>query len=258
MAYQGIEIEEERRLIRQAQGGNQIAMARLVKLNEGIIYRYAKNSVRSRIRIEDLLQEGRLGVVQAVRRFDLTRSTRLSTYAIQWIRAYLYRHILDFRGPMAIGKQRDERRAIFQAGKITAERLAEGRGTSPEDLAEILGISVGLAVDVMARLADIDVSFNAPIDDAKRYFRERAGTESSIEDRLCDESHFRWQLANLKRWLSRLDPRDRVIIEEHLLNGVTLSEIGQKFDISRERVRQLEFSTMVQIKRLGRVANWTL
>jgi RNA polymerase sigma-32 factor len=237
--------DEELSLAREWKRTREPEVARkLVLANLRFVVKIAFEYRTYGIRLLDLIQEGNLGLLVAVDRFDAGRGNRLTTYAVWWIRAYIQEFIRRQWSLVRFGTTRAEQRCFYRlrrererlerAGdKAEPARLAAALGVRPEDLAAIES-------RIMRRDQSLDDPAFSGADEtrASRLADETEGPESAVAAReLASLSHQR-----LRRALDGLDPRERLIIERRYLHGkgTTLKELGRTFGISRERVRQLE------------------
>lgn len=228
------------------------ALARLVEAHLGLVIKIALEYRNSGPRMDDLVQEGNLGLIIAARRFDPAENTRLATYATYWIRALILECIVRSHGPVRIGTTRAQRKIYFNLGRSRREIEGRGENATTEKLAAELGVDEGEVEQMMPRLNGRDISLDAP-----RSFDDRrsAGDTmivdaptpeeiiASAEEELDEREQFR---AALKI----LDPREHAIIAARHLRAkpATLARLGKKFGISRERVRQLEMRAIHKIR----------
>ncbi len=236
---------EERRLARRWRTcEDSAALARLVNAHLGLVIRIALEFRHSGPSMEDLIQEGNLGLTIAARRFDPNRATRLATYATYWIRACMLEHVVRSHGPVRIGTTRSQRKIFFGLGRARRKIEREGEVANCEKLAGELGV---LEEDVEAmtpRLTGRDLSLDAPrgVDDRRSMGTTLAEEGPSPEDMVagCEEDDHRRD--QLFEGLKVLDSRERAIIRARHMRQrpATLAALGKKFGISRERVRQLE------------------
>ncbi len=196
------------------------------------------------IRLLDLIQEGNVGLLVAVERFDPDRKNRLTTYAVWWIRAYIQEFIRRQWSMVRFGTTRAEQRCFYRLRR-ERQRLEKQSGKAePAELAKALGVRADELASIEYRITRRDQSLDDPA---------YADTDETRGDRLPDEApgpeneamqHELEQLSHERLWsaLAELDPREREIIEARYLDGknTTLKELGRAFGISRERVRQLE------------------
>jgi RNA polymerase sigma-32 factor len=196
------------------------------------------------VRILDLIQEGNLGLLVAVERFDAGRGNRLTTYAVWWIRAYIQDFIRRQWSLVRFGTTRAEQRCFYRLRREREKLERAGEVADRGQLASALGVRADAIASIEARIVRRDQSLDDPAfagageTRASRLADETPGPEhAAIEHQLTSLSRTR-----VRRALAGLDPRERAIIERRYLDGkgTTLKELGRSFGISRERVRQLE------------------
>src|SRR5438105_15505481 len=160
---QPLQPEEEQLLARRwLRHGETDALARLINSHLGLVVRIATEFRHSGPSLDDLIQEGNLGLTIAARRFDPSRQTRLATYATYWIRACMLEHVVRSHGPVRIGTTRSQRKIFFGLGRARRKLEREGETADCEALAGELGV---LQEDVEAmtpRLTGRDISLDAP------------------------------------------------------------------------------------------------
>lgn len=232
---------EEAVLTRQAQQGSSAAIERLVGAHMGLVGMIARR-YRSRCYThEDLLQEGILGLLQAVQRFDESRGYRLSTYAVFWIRQSIQRAVEQHDRMIRIPAQvAADIRQLAQARED--QRWQLGRSPSEQELAEATGIRPERVAELMRTVEDV-VSLEAMLgQDQETNLLEMASDPSAPDPetlvlRGATGDH-------LARALGRLRPRERQVVEERFGlagdNPMTLDQVSKRMHISRERVRQIE------------------
>lgn len=247
--------DEERRLARRwRQHGDRDALSRLVAAHQGLVVKIALEFRRAGPAFEDLLQEGQVGLTIAARRFDPGRRVRLSTYATYWIRACMMDHVVRSHGAVRIGTTRAQRKIFFGLGR--ARRRLEALGLEADAGALALELRVP-EIDVrsmIGRLTRGDVSLDGrtPLDD-RRLVEERLMQLAGDPESSCaDQEEGRTRLACVQRALQELDPREQEILQSrHLCDQPeTLAEVGERFGLSRERVRQLESRAKARIRQL--------
>jgi RNA polymerase sigma-32 factor len=204
------------------------------------------------VRILDLIQEGNVGLLVAVERFDPERKNRLTTYAVWWIRAYIQDFIRRQWSMVRFGTTRAEQRCFYRLRREREKLERGGENADAGKLAEALGVRAESLGAIEARIVRRDQSLDDPAfagaDEtrASRLPDDNPGPEAfAIERELTDLSRRR-----VRRALAGLDPRERAIIEKRYLDGkgTTLKELGKSFGISRERVRQLEARAKEKMK----------
>jgi len=227
------------------------ALARLIEAHLGLVARIAREFRYSGPGVEDLLQEGRLGLTIAARRFDPDAGTRLVTYAAYWIRACLMESVVRNHGPVRIGTTRAQRRIYFGLGRARRRLERQGLAANTDLVAAELGVERSELDAMMPRLQGRDPSLDIPqTAESSPVVLSDPGQdpEHAVAEREVDELHRR----RLAAALSRLQPREAEIIRaRHLSESpVTLEQIGAQMGVSRERVRQLEQRAMSQLRAL--------
>jgi RNA polymerase sigma-32 factor len=196
------------------------------------------------LRVLDLIQEGNVGLVIAVSRFDPDRSVRLISYAVWWIRAYIQSFILRSWSLVKIGTTRAQRKLFFKMRR--ERRRLRNNGEDPEaaTLAEALGVKTVEVEEMEQRLAGRDLSLDTPRDpdSGKSLTDQLISSNTNQEDRLAAREEHKDVRLRLKSGLAALDPRERAIIERRYLRDrpATLAELGEEYGVSRERIRQIE------------------
>jgi RNA polymerase sigma-32 factor len=202
----------------------------------------------------DLIQEGNLGLLQAVQRFDPYQGVKLSSYGVYWIRAYILKYILDNIRMVRLGKTRAERKLFYRLNKEKRALELEGFRPEPKLLAERLDVSEDDVVSMEQRLSQGEVSMSAPLrrdDDSGAEFGDMvsAPTESA-ETSVADAELRAVFLEQVREFADGCDEREKRILEERMLaeEPRTLAELGEEFGVSRERVRQLESRLMKRLQ----------
>jgi RNA polymerase sigma-32 factor len=238
--------EEEHGLaVRWREQGDVEAARRLVLSNLRLVVKIAMEYRRSWTNVLDLVQEGNLGLLQAVQRFDPEQGVKLASYAAYWIRAYILKYLIDNIRMVRLGSSRAERKLFFRLNREKRELEAQGFEVGPKLLAERLDVSEEDVLHMEQRLAESDLSFDAPVaaGDSDRSFGDLlAGGGESAEQQVGDEELRSVFLAKVKEFAAGLDEREQRIVEARILaeEPLTLQELGDEFGVTRERVRQLE------------------
>ena len=239
--------EEELELAERVHESNDPEAAqKLVLSNLRLVVKIALEYRRVWTNLLDLIQEGNVGLLQGVRRFDPARGVKLASYASYWIRAYILKYLIDNIRMVRVGSSRAERKLFFQLSRAKRELAREGKEAEPRLLAEKLGVKEPEVVDLQNRLARGDLSMDAPArreEPAGGSFGESiAGDDARETDTVADQDMRRAFREQVERFAVDLDPREQRILRERILADEprTLQEIGDDFGLTRERVRQIE------------------
>jgi RNA polymerase sigma-32 factor len=245
--------EEEHELaLHYRDTGDVQAAYRLVAANLRLVVKIAHEYRRTAFQLLDLIQEGNLGLMQAVKKYDPMKGVKLSSYAAWWIRAYIIRFVMENWRLVKLGTTQAQRKLFFNLSKEREKLLAHGIDPTPQLLARNLDVEVTDVEEMTGRMAADDLSLDAPAfhgdDDgtASRMERLTADRATAADVALGDqELHrlFREQLAAFSATIT--DEKERYILDHRLMppEGVeplTLQEIGDRYRLTRERARQIE------------------
>jgi RNA polymerase sigma-32 factor len=223
---------------------------RLVTANLRLVVKIANEYRRAAFNLLDLVQEGNVGLMQAVQKYDPFRGVKLSSYAAWWIRAYILRYLMDNWRMVKLGTTQAQRKLFFNLRKEQDRLMAQGFEPLPKLLAERLDVTEQDVREMDQRLANDEFSLDAPVagsDDARQTYGDRiVETARPAEDQLGDEELrriFKEKLAEFGKTLT--DAKDRFLFEHRLslpdgAEPMTLQEVGNKYGFTRERARQLE------------------
>lgn len=200
----------------------------------------------------DLIQEGNIGLMQAVKKFDPYKNVKFSYYASFWIKAYILKFIMDNWRLVKIGTTQGQRKLFFKLKKEKQNLIDQGFDPKPKLLSEKLGVSEREVIDMDQRLDGWDVSLDTPIkEDSDTDRIDFVSSEAeSAEDQMAKkeiETLLHNKIDDFKRTMSS---RELEIFELRIFSDspATLQEIGDKYNISRERVRQIEKNIIKKIK----------
>jgi len=200
----------------------------------------------------DLIQEGNMGLMEAVKNFDPYRGVRFPSYAVWWIRAYMIRYIMNDWRMVKIGTTQAQRKLFFNLQKEKERIEAEGLTPGPKLLAQRLNVKEDEVVEMEQRLASRDLSVDVPIgdDEEATMLNFLPDNKQSPEDEFADTQFREVLREKMAQFGKNLKDKELVIYEERLLNEepLTLREIGEKYGISRERVRQIEERVKKKLK----------
>jgi RNA polymerase sigma-32 factor len=253
--YNLLTSEEEHELaVRYVEHGDVDAARTLVTSNLRLVVKIAYDYRRAYKNLLDLVQEGNIGLMQAVKKYDPYKGVKLSTYAAWWIRAYILRYILNTHRMVKLGTTQAQRKLFFNLKKEKARLTAMGIDPTPEIIAERLNVTTDEVVQMDRRLSAGDASLDAPVggDDGRSVARVEllAGKAGPIDDRLAAEQLGDMFTVKIHEFGATLDGKERAIFDERLITDEpkTLQELGDTFGVSRERVRQIEKRLLQKLK----------
>lgn len=238
--------EQEHELaVRWVEEGDVDAARQMVLSNLRLVVKIAMEYRRAWTNTLDLIQEGNVGLMEAVQRYDPYRGVKLSSYAVYWIRAYVLKYILDNMRSVRLGTTRAGRKLFFQLNKERRALELEGYEVTPKLLAERLDVQEGDVVAMQSQLSRPDLSLDAPrYDDSGRetYGDSFSGSETDAEEEVGRSEMRALFRKAIDAFSETLGARDLQILNERILADEprTLAEMGEEFNVSRERVRQLE------------------
>lgn len=238
--------EEHEAALRYYEQGDVEAAATLVTANLRLVVKIAYDYRRAHRNLNDLIQEGSIGLMQAVKKYDPYKGVKLSTYAAWWIRAYILRFVLNNARLVKLGTTQAQRKLFFNLRKEKAKLAAMGIEPSPDTIARRLNVSKEEVVQMDRRLASGDMSLNAPVhaEDASSVSRMDLLPAQGlrVDDVLADAELNAILRDKLHQFGKTLQGKDAQIYHERMLaeEPRTLQELGDEFGVSRERVRQLE------------------
>jgi RNA polymerase sigma-32 factor len=237
--------EEEHRLaVDYKEYGNVEGAYKLVTANLRLVVMIAREYQKAFKNLLDLIQEGNMGLMEAVKNFDPYRGVRFPSYAVWWIRAYMIRYIMNDWRMVKIGTTQAQRKLFFNLQKEKERLEAEGLTPGPKLLAQRLNVKEDEVVEMEQRLASRDLSVDMPMgdDDEATLLNFLPDQKESPEEQIAETQYQQLLREKMEEFAQALKDKELVIFRERLLNEepLTLREIGEKYDISRERVRQIE------------------
>ena len=220
--------------------------ARLVTANLRLVVKIAYEYRRAYKNMMDLIQEGNIGLMQAVKKYDPYRGVKLSSYAAWWIRAYMLRFILNNWRLVKLGTTQAQRKLFFNLSKEKAKLSALGIEPTDAEIAKRLNVAEAEVAEMDKRLARSDASLDASVgeSDGRSVARvELMPAPGSTPDKLAEGAELSEMLQQrLGEFREKLSGKDIVIFDKRVVadEPLTLQELGDEFGVSRERVRQLE------------------
>jgi len=244
--------EEEIELARRwREQKDRFAAYQLVVSNLRLVVKIAFDYQRAYTNLLDLIQEGNLGLMQAVKKFDPYRDVKLSSYASWWIRAYILKFIMDNWSLVKIGTTQAQRKLFFRLKKEKGRLEAMGFDVGPKLLAGALNVTKEEVTEMDKRLAGGDLSLDTPLEeDARQTYRDVLPTREGLEEKVA-ETQFREALRQkIEDFSHRLKDKERFLLAKRLLaeNPMTLQAAGSELRISRERARQIEKRVLEKLK----------
>ncbi|MDB4958219.1 MAG: putative polymerase, sigma 70 family subunit [Myxococcales bacterium] len=249
--------EEEHSLaVKLVEHGDTKAARSLIEANLRLVVKIAYEYRRAYKNLLDLVQEGNIGLIQAVGKFDPYRGVKLSSYAAFWIRAYMLKFILNNWRLVKIGTTQAQRKLFFNLRKEREKLEQLGFAPTSALLAEKLDVSEKDVIEMERRLAAPEASLDAPVGDADdggaRTRMDYLPSEDERPDRAVAQSEFSQLLKRkLEAFAQTLEGREQTIFRERWLTEepLTLQELGDRYNVSRERARQLEKRMLDRLKK---------
>jgi RNA polymerase sigma-32 factor len=234
--------EEEREMAQRVRReGDKDAGQRMVLANLRLVVKIALD-YRNHVNLLDLIQEGNVGLVRAVGKYDPERGTRFSTYASFWIRAYMLKYLMDSWSMVKIGTKDSQRKLFYSLNREKEKLERSGIIPSAEVLAGNLKASTAEIEDMEQRLYHGDVSLEAPQHGDGDALMDTIGSGEDIEETLIEKDYTEMLHKKLGNFKKLLNEKERFILDNRIMaeNPLTLREIGERFNTSRESVRQIQ------------------
>ena len=250
--------ENEQALARRFQQDQDLDAAReLVHSHLRFVVHVARGYNGYGLQIGDLIQEGNIGLMKAVKRFDPNQGVRLVSFAVHWIRAEMHEFILKNWRIVKVATTKAQRKLFFNLRK-SKKRLGWMNAEEVRVVARDLNVSEREVLEMESRLSGRDIGFDAPSDDdddhappsPAAYLRTHEEDPSQRYERVDEEDN---QLALLREGLSCLDERSRDIVKRRWLDAdskITLQELADEYRVSAERIRQIEANALKKMRAL--------
>ena len=252
--YRLLTREEEVELGRRVQEeGDTEAAYQLVTSNLRLVVKIALEFQRVWMQnLLDLIQEGNIGLMQAVKKFDPYKNVKFSYYASFWIKAYILKFIMDNWRLVKIGTTQGQRKLFFKLKKEKQLLIEQGFDPKPKLLSQRLGVSEREIIDMDQRLDGWDVSLDSPIKDGSDTERIEFISEgtASVEDKVAKKQIEALLHTKIAEFRKQMTDREAEIFDQRIFSDspVTLQEIGDRYGISRERVRQIEKNVIKKMR----------
>jgi RNA polymerase sigma-32 factor len=253
-------VEEEQNLARlYRRKGDSRSAHRLVTANLRFVVKVAYEYRSYGFKMADLIQEGNIGLMKAVQKFDPDKGIRLISYAVWWIRAYIQNHILKSFSLVKLGTTQAQRKLFFslartkrELDKMSVEHGFDSDGEDTAKIAKKLKVKPGEVEEMTQRMIGRDLSLDAPMGDDGGYTHVDflVGNGAGQDSELSAAQEQTIVQGRIGDALARLDQRERYIIEQRVMSDQprTLKELGEHFGFSRERARQLEIRAKEKLK----------
>lgn len=249
-------IEEERELTAELLKTGDIEVAKkLVLANLRLVVKIALEYKSAYKNIMDLIQEGNIGLMKAVSKYDSSKGAKLSYYASWWIRSYILKFILDNFRLVKIGTTQDQKKLFYNLMREKQRLMNMGINPDVKLLSENLGVSEKSVIEMDQRLGSFgqEVSMDRPLDEdggGQTLGDLLSDDNGPLEDNLSDLQNLEILQEHLGEFVKGLKPRDQEIFKKRLLSEVpeSLQSIADQYGVSRERIRQVEERLIEQLK----------
>jgi RNA polymerase sigma-32 factor len=244
-AHEVLTREEEQVLSREyLEDRNEVLETRLVNANLRLVVKLALEYKAARAGLLDLIQEGNVGLIHAVRKFDPDKGIRLASYAQWWIRAYILKYLMDNHKLVKVGTTQAQRKLFYNLKKEKENLRRQGLIPTPPLLARALQVRESDVIEMGVRMAGRESSIDAPLQDGEKgTLADLIPAEGPMLDDLLAANQERASvLRELDTFSSTLEGRDITIWNRRIVaeSPETLQQLGEHFGVSRERARQLE------------------
>lgn len=236
-----------------AKTGDEEAAYKLIISNLRLVVKLAMEYHRTWIKnVSDLIQEGNIGLIEALKRYDPYQNTRFSSYASFWIKAYIIKFIMDNFSLIKIGKTQAQRKLFFNLNKEKKRLERLGYDVGPKLLAEKLNVKEEEIREMDQRLSSPILSLDEPIKDESdtKHLDSLTYGEELIDEQIANEQMTRILQEKLAIFKEGLNENERYIFENRIYSETpqNLREIGDALNFSRERARQIETRVLTKLK----------
>ncbi len=233
------------------EGKDKAAAQTLVISNLKLVVKIALEYYNTYLNILDLIQEGNVGLLHAVKKYNPYKGTKFSTYASFWIRAYILKYIMDSWSLVKVGTTQGQRKLFYRLNKEKQKLEALGVYPAPKLLAKNLDVKEEEVEDMQKRLAYTDVSLEAPLrDDGDDTIMDLMRSDENVEEVVAEKEKSEILAKKVREFKKTLNEKEIYIFEHRIMaeEPSTLQEIGAQFNVSRERVRQIETRVLKKFK----------
>ncbi len=237
--------EEEHQLaVQYRQNQDRDAAKRLIMANLWLVVKVARDYERAARSVLDLIQEGNMGLMEAVRNFDPDREVRFPSYAVWWIKAYIIRYVIANWKVVKIGTTQAQRKLFFNLNREKERLERDGFYPTPKMLADRLNVRESDVTEMEQRLGSADMSLEAPLpgDNEGTLLGVMPAEQSSAEELVAQRERDRLVRESFAQFALTLNDKELIILQERLLadEKATLQDLSDRFHVSRERIRQIE------------------
>jgi len=242
--YPVLSREEEREVTRVIYKYKDLdAVEKLTVSNLRLVVKIAMSYYNTYLTILDLIQEGNVGLLHAVKKYNPYKGTKFSTYAQFWIRAYILKYLMDSWSLVKVGTTQSQRKLFFRLNKEKQRLESLGLYPAPKLLASTLQVKEEEVVEMQTRLTCNDVYLEAPLyDEGTDTMMELLSTDDDVEDIVSEKETQNVLKERIKAFKTTLNEKEVCILDHRLMSEEprTLQQLGTRLAISRERVRQIE------------------
>jgi len=249
--------EEETDLALRLKDNNDINAAQtLITANLRNVVRIAMDYAGYGLPLEDIVQEGTIGLMVAVKKFDPSKGYRLMTYAVWWIKAMINDYILKFFSQVKMGTTKLQKRLFYGLNKVSVEAdvVDENINGRSKAISARLDANPQKVEEIISRLTNRDQSLDSPMTDSSdaSFMDFLVDTKANPEDKVMESQKAFYVKTQINRAMENLSEREQDIARQRLMadNPLTLEDLGKQYNISKERVRQIENNVKVKLKKV--------
>ena len=227
------------------------AAQKLAISNLKLVVKIALEYYNTYLNILDLIQEGNVGLLHAVKKYNPYKGTKFSTYASFWIRAYILKYIMDSWSLVKVGTTQGQRKLFYRLNKEKQRLEALGIYPAPKLLASTLDVKEEEVEEMQKRLTYTDISLEAPVhDESDDTIMDMMRSGENVEEVVAEKEKSDILAMKVAEFKKTLNDKEIFIFEQRVMaeEPLTLQEIGARFSISRERVRQIENRVLKKFK----------